>query len=121
MNRVAAIAALLAALAFAGGEALAFQEMPAPPPAGESQNAPQQAAPQVDPLQVGTPGTAQPSPKSDQGGLKMFGYTVLPKLNFGLDVLYGKDEQQLQLGSQGPSTLEENGDISVLGKVKRRF
>jgi hypothetical protein len=43
----------------------------------------------------------------------------MPKLNFGLDVLYGQDEQQLQF--KGPSTVEENGDVSVLGKVKRRF
>ena len=49
----------------------------------------------------------------------MFGYTLLPKLDFGLDVLYSQDHQQLEL--QGPSALEENGDVTVLGKVKRRF
>ncbi len=30
-----------------------------------------------------------------------------------------KTTQQLQL--QGPTTLDENGDVTVLGKVKRRF
>ena len=72
-------------------------------------------------IQLGTPaGAAAPAEK--QGGLKLFGYTVLPKLDFGLDVLYGQDQQQLQLGApDNPDTLEENGDVSVLGKVKRRF
>jgi hypothetical protein len=118
MLRLAAIAALMAALSLGSGQALAFQEMPAPPPAEPSQAAPQNVL-QADPLQLGTPGTGQPAPKADQGGLKVFGYTLLPKLDFGLDVLYGQDQQQLQL--QAPSTLEENGDVSVLGKVKRRF
>ena len=61
--------------------------------------------------------------KADKdGGLNLFGYTVLPKLNFGLDVLYGQDEQQLQLGGTDDiDMLDENGDVSVLGKVKRRF
>ena len=36
--------------------------------------------------------------------------------------LYGQDEQQLQLGGTDDiDTLDENGDVSVLGKVKRRF
>jgi hypothetical protein len=48
---------------------------------------------------------------------------VLPKLNFGLDVLYGQDERQQQLqlgGTQNLDSFEQN-DVSVLGKVKRRF
>ena len=54
--------------------------------------------------------------------MNLFGWTVLPKLNFGLDVLYGQDQQRLQLGNpDNLGTLEENGDVSVLGKVKRRF
>ena len=72
-------------------------------------------------LQLGTPAGVA-APKEKQGGLNLFGYTVLPKLNFGLDVLYGQDQQQLQLGApDNLDTLEENGDVSVLGKVKRRF
>jgi hypothetical protein len=51
--------------------------------------------------------------------VNVFGYNLFPKLDFGLDVLYGQDQQQLEL--QGPTTLEENGDVTVLGKVKRRF
>jgi hypothetical protein len=115
MRRSIAIASMMAALSFGSAPAYAFQETPVPPPAATE---PPQAAPPVTALQLGTPG-AVGAPQEKQGGLNLFGYTVLPKLNFGLDVLYGQDQQQLEL--QGPTTLEENGDVSVLGKVKRRF
>ena len=119
MRRLFAIAGLMAALSFGSGEAFAFQETPAPPPADSPQAAPDASAPQLV-----TPGTGQvkADPKTDTGGLKLFGYTVLPKLNFGLDVLYGQDDQQLQLGgTDNFDTLDENGNVTVLGKVKRRF
>jgi len=106
---------MMAALSIGSARAYAFQERPVPPPA--TTEAPQ-ATPPVTALQLGTPGGVA-APQEKQGGLNLFGYTVLPKLNFGLDVLYGQDQQQLEL--QGPTTLEENGDVSVLGKVKRRF
>jgi hypothetical protein len=115
MRRRAAIAGLAAALSFGSGQALAFQEEKAPPP----EEASEAAAPQTSALQLGTPGAAGTGAQADPKGLRLFGYTVLPKLDFGLDVLYGQDQQQLQL--QGPSTIDENGDVSVLGKVKRRF
>ena len=117
MRRLLAIAGLMAALSFGSGEALAFQETPAPPPADIPQ-----AIPDAHALQLGTPSAPNADPQAKGGGLKLFGYTVLPKLNFGLDVLYGQDQQQLQLGGpDGLDTLEENGDVTVLGKVKRRF
>jgi hypothetical protein len=118
MRGLVSIAALLIALSFGSGQALAFQEMPAPLPEDAAAATPA-TKPQQDPLRLGTPGNAEAAPQADAGGLKLFGYTVMPKLNFGLDVLYGQDEQQLQF--KGPSTIEENGDVSVLGKVKRRF
>jgi hypothetical protein len=51
----------------------------------------------------------------------MFGYTVMPKLNFGLELLYGDGQPQLELQQGGPSFEDENRDVTVLGKVKRRF
>jgi hypothetical protein len=105
---------MMMALSIGSDPALAFQEMPAPPPAEIPQT-----APPADALKLGSPGTAVTAPGADHGGLTLFGYTFLPKLDFGLDVLYAQDPQQLQL--QGPTTLEENGDVTVLGKVKRRF
>lgn len=118
MRRSIAIAGLMAALSFGGAPAFAFQETPVPP--ASPSEAPQ-ATPPVEALQLGSPAGAV-APKEKQGGLNLFGYTVLPKLNFGLDVLYGQDQSQLQLGAPDSlGTLDENGNVSVLGKVKRRF
>jgi hypothetical protein len=107
------IAGLLA-LSLGSAPALAFQEMPEPPPADIPGGVPQSEA-----LQLGTPGVGVPAPQEKQGGINVFGYTLLPKLDLGLDVLYGQDQQRLEL--QGPDTLEENDDVTVLGRVKRRF
>jgi hypothetical protein len=118
MRRLFAIVGLMAALSFGSGQALAFQEQPASPPAADIPQG------EVDSLalQLGKPNATPAAPKAESGGLNLFGYTVLPKLNFGLDVLYGQDAQQLQLGDTDDlDTLEENGDVTVLGKVKRRF
>jgi hypothetical protein len=115
MRRSFAIAGLMAALSVGGGPALAFQETPAPPPDAASEGAPPATPPA---MQLGTPGAADA--EADRKGVKVFGYSILPKLDFGLDLLYGQEQQPLELQGQG-STLEENGDVTVLGKVKRRF
>jgi hypothetical protein len=118
MRRSIAIAGLMSALSVGAAPAFAFQETPVPP--ATPGDAPE-AAPSVEPFRLGNPAGAV-APKEKQGGLNLFGYTVLPKLNFGLDVLYGQDQPQLQLGAPDSlDTLEEKGDVSVLGKVKRRF
>jgi hypothetical protein len=119
MRRLSAIAVLMAALSLGSGQAFAFQETPPPPPAEDAEQAPAAQAPA---MQLGTPSGTQADQQAAPKGLKLFGYTVLPKLNFGLDVLYGQDQQQLQLGgTDNLDSLDENGDVSVLGKVKRRF
>jgi hypothetical protein len=110
MHRSVFIAGLVA-LSLGGAPAYAFQEMPEPPPADVPA-----FTPQVGPLQLGTPGGA--APETAEGGLSVFGYTVLPKFDFGLDVMYGHDQQQLDL--QGP-TIEQDDDVTVFGKVRRRF
>ena len=112
MLRSVVIAALVS-LSLGSVPALAFQEMPEAPPADVPA-----ATPGIAPLELGTP-SGGGAPESEQGGLSMFGYTVLPKFNFGLDVMYGQDQQQLDLSP--PITDEESGDVTVLGKVKRRF
>ena len=119
MRKLAAIAGVMAALSFGSGGAFAFQETPSAPPAEAAEQTP---APQAPAMQLGSPNDAQADQPADRKGLKLFGYTVLPKLDFGLDVLYGRVQERLQLGAPEKSgTLEENGDVSVLGKVKRRF
>jgi hypothetical protein len=70
MRRSALIAGLLA-LSLGSVPAFAFQEMPEPPPADMPA-----AAPQAEALQLGTPGGAT-APEAEEGGLSLFGYTVL--------------------------------------------
>jgi hypothetical protein len=107
---------MIAALSFGSGRAFAFQETPPPPPVEQAEKAPPAQAPV---MRLGTPSGTEADKPAERKGLKLFGYTVLPKLDFGLDVLYGKDEQKMQL--QGPNTGEDNGDLSLLGKLRRRF
>jgi hypothetical protein len=56
---------------------------------------------------------------ADSGGVKMFGYSILPKLDFGLELLYGEDDKELQI--QRGLSVDESQDVTVLGKVKRHF
>ena len=104
------IAVLITALFGSVAPAFAFQETPAPPPEPVTQ-APQA---KTTPLQLGTPGVS-----ADSGGVKMFGYSILPKLDFGLELLYGEDDKELQI-QQGQS-FDGSQDVTVLGKVKRHF
>ncbi|MGV1014133.1 MAG: hypothetical protein ACOYB4_04100 [Methyloceanibacter sp.] len=115
-----AIAGIAAGVLLGVAPALAFEETPVPPPPGSDVTAAQ--SPAAKPMQL-APANAPIDTKSERkGGINVFGYNVFPKLNFGLDVLYGEDQQQLELQQQqGSSALEESGDVSVLGKIKRRF
>jgi hypothetical protein len=117
MRRSYAIAGLMAVLWLGCTPAFAFQQEAPPPPPEATQGTAQPNAPA---LQLGTPGTSVVDPKAE-GGLKMFGYTVMPKLNFGLELLYGDGQPQLDLQQGGPTFEDENRDVTVLGKVKRRF
>lgn len=96
----------------AAAPAFAFQEIPVPPPA-----APGEAAPPPPALALGNPAIPAEAPEHDE--MEVFGY-AMPKLDFGLELLYG-EEQRLELQGQPPPTLEGDSDISVLGKIKRRF
>jgi hypothetical protein len=94
------------------------------PPPAEAQEAPKANAQPMPPaIKLATPTDAL-QPEVESGGL--FGFGLLPKLNpfaklnFGLDVLYGDKREQLELQQQG-SKADESGDVSVVGKVKRRF
>jgi len=116
MQKSALAAGVIAALLVGAGPALAFQETPEAPPEALS------VAPGVngDPsMQMQTPATgpasAQPAEKK---GAKVFGFNVLPKLDFGLELLYSQQPMELQQATPLP---EDNEDLTVLGKVKRHF
>ena len=116
MRRHLAIAGLIAALPLGSVPAFAFQEQPVPPPSAAAEATPQAKGA---PLQLATPGVTADQ-KTDTGGVKVFGHNLFPKLDFGLELLYGQDQpQQLQL-EQEPS-FDDQPDVTVLGKVKRHF
>ena len=111
--RSSAVFAGLIALSLIAVPASAFQEVPVPP----ADIPPVELQPES--LQLGTPGGAAAASQANEDGLNVFGYQVLPNLSFGFDVLYGDEQQQLEL--QGPDALEDDDDVTVLGKIKRRF
>jgi len=67
-----------------------------------------------------SPPPSAPDHTKKEGGIYVFGYTFLPKLAFGLDLLYGEGQQQLNL-NQGLTTFDADSDVTVFGKAKRRF
>ena len=117
MRRILAIAGLIAALPFGSAPAFAFQETPVPPPSASVEATPQAKSA---PLQLATPPGVSADQKVDKGGINVFGHTILPKLDFGLELLYGDDQPQLELQQGGPS-FDDSQDVTVLGKVKRHF
>ncbi len=117
MRRQLTSLGLIAALSLGSAPAFAFQEEPAPPPPPAGAEAPQA---KTAPLELADP-AATPSEKPDNGGVHVFGHTILPKLNFGLELLYGEDEPQLQLQQQSGPSFDDSQDVTVLGKVKRHF
>jgi hypothetical protein len=114
--RIGALSAgVIGSLWLGAGSALAFQETPEAPPA-VLQVAPDAKDPA---MQLQTPAPAQPSaPSAEKSGTKLFGFSILPKLDFGLELLYS-EPQALDLQQGTPA--EDNDDLTVLGKVKRHF
>jgi hypothetical protein len=118
--RVVVALALAAALA-AGNGAFAFQEQKgATPPAEAAPAAPAEAAPAG-----GAAGlTDESTPKPEAGteiripGLGKLG--VLPKMDFGLELLYGAAENQ-QSGGQPEGVTKPEDDVTLRGSVKHRF
>ena len=118
-NRFVVALALVAALG-AGHGAFAFQEQKgSTPPPAEASPAPSEAAPVAVP-QAGV--TEEAAPKAETGteiripGLGKLG--VLPKMDFGLELLYGAAEGQ---PSGQPEAAKPQDDLMVHGSVKHRF
>jgi hypothetical protein len=115
-TRLAASALALACVLSAVGPASAFQEIPVPPPERSGEAAPEALPPA---LNLGSPRSALDT-KADSGGIEVFGYHLMPELDFGLEFLYGQDPQLLEQ-QQNLNSFDAESDITVLGKVKRRF
>jgi hypothetical protein len=120
-NRFVVALALAAALA-AGHGAFAFQEQKGatPPPAPEAAPAPAEAAPTEG--KAGLSDEAAPKPETGTEiripGLGKLG--VLPKMDFGLELLYGAAENQ-SAGQPDAAMPKPEDDLTVRGSVKHRF
>lgn len=117
-NRFVVALALAVALV-AGHGAFAFQEQKgSTPPPAEAAPSPAEASP-VDPKAGVTEETAA---KPEAGteiripGLGKLG--VLPKMDFGLELLYGAAENQ---PAGQPDAAKPEDDLTVRGSVKHRF
>jgi hypothetical protein len=124
LTYLAVAGGLVVAVAATGGQAYAFTETKVSPPA--TQAAPKKETPSVplqtqksetgNGLQITMPGDAQ------SGGteLKVPGIGsvgVLPKLDFGLELLYGSGNS-----SNPEQNIEDkNGDVQIKGSIKHRF
>jgi hypothetical protein len=116
--RMGLIAGLVLALAATSG-AHAFQEQKAgsAPPAEAQPQAPAQAAPEK-----GLDLSEDSQAKEEAGkeiripGLGKLG--VLPKMDFGLELLYGAADQKQQAPEAAPSPED---DLMIRGTVKHRF
>lgn len=116
MRRFALAAGVIAALSVGAGPALAFQETPEAPPEAPSLAPDASKRPA---MQVQTPAAGPPSAQpADKGAAKLFGFSILPKMDFGLELLYSQQPMDLQQVTPLP---EDHEDLTVLGKVKRHF
>ncbi len=111
--------ALVAALCVGHG-AFAFQEQKgSTPPASEAAPAPAEAAPGDNKAGLSDETAAKPETGTEIRipGLGKLG--VLPKMDFGLELLYGAAENQ-PAGQPEPAPNPED-DLTVRGSVKHRF
>lgn len=106
--KVAALSAAL--LAFAGTVSVAFEEQKAPGGAGPA---------------AGVAGSQAPAPaavpKSEGTEIRIPGLGklgTLPKMDFGLELLYGAAETERQ---QEPSNMDDPQDLTIKGSIKHKF
>ena len=117
LKRLTNVQLVLLGLTMASVPAWAFQESkiaPAEQPAA--------AAPQLQAPDSGKPGIQLSPPESNSKGTEvripgLGKLGVLPKLDFGLDILYGATEDRRQPpGVSGPSD-----EVTVRGSIKHKF
>jgi hypothetical protein len=102
---------LTAALAIVSTAAFAFQEQQQAAPATQSEQA---AQPNVAPVAPDAPPTSKGMPVRIPG-LGTLG--MIPKMDFGLELLYGAAEQAKRSDPSKP----ENDDVLVGGRIKHKF
>lgn len=120
MRRAAIITSILAIWVFTPGSAFAFQQTPT---ASGPPVAPSQA--QEGGASLNAESANPPAGVVGETGSKGFGIPglgsigILPKLDFGLELLYGTSAEERAEESAVPDTGFD--DVTIRGSVKRRF
>lgn len=112
MVRIVGISALLACASTA---ALAFQEQQGAPAAGQPTAREQGAAKDLN-LSAEAPASKQGGTEVRIPGLGRLG--VLPKMDFGLELLYGAAEPR---AAEPPATSPGDEELTIRGSLKHRF
>lgn len=109
--------------AVAASGANAFEQTPLPQATSPSPT-PQVTAPSVSPnYSLDSQAKPKQQVEKEQRGLKIpgLGKVTIPRLNFGLDLMYGApEESDTELGFSN-DTNQGDDDLTIMGKVKRRF
>lgn len=113
--RMVRIVGLGALLACASSAALAFQEQQGAPAAGQSAATRDQG--------VGKELNLSEAPAGKQGGTEvripgLGSLGVLPKMDFGLELLYGAAEPR---AAEPPATSSGDEELTIRGSLKHRF
>ena len=102
--------------AVSSAAAFAFEQTPLAPAPSVTNKAPVESAQKFDDE------AKKPEDLKKSSGVKIpgLGLFSVPKLNFGLDLMYGSPENDdSELSFSGDSASDD--DLTILGKVKRRF
>lgn len=102
--------------AVSSAAAFAFEQAPLAPASSVTNKAPVESAQKLDDE------AKKPEALKKKSGVKIPGLGLLsvPKFNFGLDLMYGSPENDASdLSFSGDSASDD--DLTILGKVKRRF
>ncbi len=100
----------------------AFEESPAvsapaPAPAGAPQSSQARPAPALAPDQA-VPVASDEA--EEREGLRIPGLGALPKLNFGLELMYGESPVE-QLDYSASPDWDSDDEVTIRGSIKRRF
>ena len=115
------LSGVLAAWAISSAPAYAFQETQVAPEPSLSMNSSNADSLAID-LQASDPKATDENSENklklqEDGTLQ-----VLPKLNFGLDVMYGSPDDEDPIAHAAPVQEYESSDsVRILGTLKRRF
>lgn len=103
--------------------ALAFQEeqLGGATQAAPAKKAPDAGTPNLSITEADSPAAADVAKESGGTALSIPGLGtvgVIPKMDFGLELLYGSEEQRQR---QQEPLLDENEDLRIRGSIKHRF